>query len=156
MQSAEILVGRCGLFQLLNESAKPCLLWLCDDQELDADALRSAPANRGIFYLQRSRFSREVQEQRDLHSGKGRDHALNAAAFRREITNGAFVPKLVALDQYAWHADNKTTVFTSNHQHLPICSILYRGCCCQSLEILSKPFAFQFLHAQEFQPELKL
>lgn len=66
------------------------------------------------------------------------------------------MPKLVALDQYAWHADNKTTVFASNHQDLPISFILYRGSGCQSLEILSKLFAFQFLHAQEFQPELKL
>lgn len=51
MQSVLALAGGRGLFQLLNESAQAHLLGLCNDQELDANALRPAPANRGILYL---------------------------------------------------------------------------------------------------------
>jgi hypothetical protein len=74
------------------------LFGLCDNQEFHADALQPAPAYCGILNFDGNRFPRNMQEQRHLHSGEWRDQAFDSTAFRRQITDGTFVLKLVPLD----------------------------------------------------------
>jgi hypothetical protein len=47
---------------MLDESAQSRLFGFCDDEEFHADALRSAPTDSSIFYLERDGLSRELQE----------------------------------------------------------------------------------------------
>ncbi len=119
MQTAETLARRGGLFQLLDESAQSYLLRFCDDEEFHADALRPAPAHRGILDFEREDLSRQLQEQRHLHSSERRNQAFDTTALRREVADGTFVPKLVALNKDARHADEETTVFASDHSGRP-------------------------------------
>ena len=126
MQTAETLARRGGLFQLLDESAQPRLFRFCDDEEFHTDALRSAPAHRGILDFQRYCLARQLEEQRNLHSGKGRDHAFDTTTLRREVPNGTFVPKLVALNQNARHADEETAVLARDHSGRPSCECVTR------------------------------
>jgi hypothetical protein len=83
---------------LLDETAQPGLFRFCDDKEFHADPLGPAPAYRGILDFQRDCLSRELQEQHHLHAGEGRDQAFYTTSLRREVSDGTFVSKLVALN----------------------------------------------------------
>ena len=121
MQSALALAGGAALFQLLNESAsRACsgsattrnsMPMPCDHQRTAAFSIFSRPL---LPECCKSNVT-------CIPVNGVIDHAFNAAAFRRQITDGTFVPKLVALDQCARQADEETTVLAVTTPGLPSC-----------------------------------
>lgn len=126
MQTCERLVRRGGFFQLLYESAQPSLFWFSNDEKFHTDTLSPTPTDSGILNFERHRLSREMQEQRHLHSGKRGDQAFDTATLCRKVADGAFVPKLVTLNQDARHGDMETAVLASDHSGRLSCDYLRR------------------------------
>ena len=83
MQTRTALVRGSGFLQLLNESAQPRLFRFRNDQKFHANTLSPAPADSGVLDFERHRLAGEVQEQRHLHPGEGRNQAFNTATLCR-------------------------------------------------------------------------